>query len=227
MISSETTRKLNFKGKELFLDGKPILVVPGDNDTVTRINQAGVLGRTIFVGTGSCCFGYALKLVDYQHKPHALESIFTPDLNVHEMLPVSVDYEKAKFPNDGGLLVAGYGCAGSGVRLLSTYSPKSVDVVTTEEFSKMMGRDHCKPFLRVDAEAGKISLDLLKAGYRVKAGMQRDPKMPSILVDTSVEEWHVSQNRMASKDLTPILTNLGVNIEETIALCKDYTRIEK
>ena len=125
------------------------------------------------------------------------------------------------------MLTTGYGCAGSGVRLVDTYYPTTIEVISGDEFKKMWNpeiQSFVMPHLRVDKDKRTITLDLLKSGYRLKPGRSRDPKLPSCLIDDSYESY-VSQDVWASKDLTLVLSEIGVDIEKTIETNEDYARI--
>jgi len=45
------------------------------------------------------------------------------------------------------------------------------------------------------------------------------------LIDLGSEEWYETQNVWASKDLTSVLNQLGVDVEKTIEANKGYVRI--
>src|SRR3989338_7388335 len=223
MTNKNLVERLNFDGDDVFLDGKVIFSVP-HRDTESEINLLGVPqhGRMIYIGSGKCCYGPITILDDVgrdgETPKFRLESFRVPDFNVYDIIPASVDYRKTGFANGGAILTTGYGCAGSGVRLIDTYYPKTIDVVSEEEFQKMWNKnvqDLVMPRLNVNDQNGTITLDLLKSGYRLKPGRSRDPKLPTILIDDAYETY-VAQDIWASKDLTPVLREIGVDVETTI-----------
>ena len=228
--AKDLAEKLSFQGSEVFLDGERILKVPGDCETRTQIRMLGVCDHKIgdwdvFVGTGSCCHGHVLALDGTR-----LDQILTPDLCVEDMLPMAVDHKKTGFSTSGALLVTGQGCAGGGVRLMSVYYPQVIDIMPTEEFRGMYDgrRDGWViPRLRADPETGRITLDLHRGGYRLRPGMSRDPTLPSILLDSKAEEFHVSDDLHSTLDLTERLARTGVDVEKSIDLSKDYHRIRQ
>ncbi len=227
------TERLNFEGDDVFLDGKVIFSVP-HRQTQSDINVLGVPqhGREIYVGSGSCCYGFITILhngaTDSETPKFKLDGFRIPDFNVYDIIPASGDYKKTGFGNDGAILTTGFGCAGSGVRLIDTYYPKMIEVVPGIEFQEMWNsrvQNFVMPRLNVNEYEGKITLDLLRSGYRLKPGKSRDPKLPSCVLDANAQEWYVSQDIWASKDLTPVLDKLGLDVEKTIEANRGYTRI--
>lgn len=239
MTKQNLTERLNFKGDDVFLDGNKIFSVP-HRPTESEINLLGVPsgGRIIYVGSGKCCFGPITILMDNASENgdpsnFQLDQLRIPDFNVYDIIPVSVDHKKTIFANEGAILTTGYGCAGAGVRLIDTYHPKTIEVFSEEEFQKLWNKDvqsWMMPHLRVDEHKRTISLDLLKAGYRLKPGRSVDPKLPRMadgtlcLIDDAFENY-VSQDIWASKDLTSVLSEIGVDIEKTIEANNGYVRI--
>ena len=242
MTDRNLVERLNFQKRDVFLDGNKIFTVPL-KDTLGKINLLGVIqsGRRIFVGSGTCCYGPISILEDNaiingsledeaqnSNTPDfQLETMRIPDFNVFDIIPAIVDCEKTKFANDYALLTTGYGCAGSGVRLVATYYPTAIEVVSGDEFQKMWNKniqDGVRPHLRVDKDKRTITLDLLKSGYRLKPGRSRNPGLPTCLIDDSYESY-VSQDIWASKDLTLVLSEIGVDVEKTIEANEGYTRI--
>jgi hypothetical protein len=224
--------KLSFSGSDVYLDGEKIMTVPGKNPTRTCINLLGVPshGDNIFVGTGGCCHGHIVDLDKSSDGLYGIENIVTPNLNVNDMLFALGKHEGSALPSGTGLIVTGQGCAGAGVRLMSTYEPVSLDVVSTQEFYSLFDgrRDGIVvPRLRADTFDGKIYLDLHRGGFRVNPGMRRDPTMPSILVDTSVETFFVSDDLHSILDITDRLERFGVDISKTLEYNKDFHRIRR
>lgn len=225
---------LNFTGGDLFLNGEKIFSIPikhASKDTVTCV---GFWEQTkddhfpvIYVGSGTCCHGHLYKLAKYSAKgPYLLSQIISVDTNLMDILPVSVNYQKAGFPNSDGVMVVGHGCAGAGVRLVSTYDLKIVDVVSAEQYHLQIPCSQLTfPHFRVDKFMGTIHLDFSQAGWRMKAGMRRDPAFPSLLVDTRTMEFHVSSDLGGTMDLTPRLEEVGVNLSKTLELISDYQRL--
>ena len=234
MTRQDIGERLNYKGDDVFLDGKVIFSVP-HRESQSEINLLGVIKEAgkIYVGSGQCCFG-PISILENRAKngeepEYELDGLRVPNFNVYDIIPAYVDNKKTRFCNNGAILTTGYGCAGSGVRLIDTNYPKTIDVVSNEEFRGLWGDTRVQgwvmPYLRVDEQKGTITLDLLKAGYRVKAGKSRDPTLPSILLDSDAEESYVSEDIWASKDLTARLVEIGVDIEKTIEQNKGYVRI--
>ena len=233
MTEQNLTERLNFKEDDVFLDGKVIFSVP-HRHAKSGINLLGVPqnGRTLYIGSGQCCYGPITILESHSQEGEEpnfqLDAMRMPDFNVYDIIPASVDYKKTGFANEGAILTTGYGCAGSGVRLIDTYNPKTIEVVSGEEFQEMWNsrvQNWVMPRLNVNEKEGRITLDLLRSGYRLKPGKSRDPNLPSILLDSNAQEWYVSQDVWASKDLTPVLSEIGVDVEKTIEANRGYTRI--
>src|SRR3989344_3391052 len=233
MAERDLIERLNFKGDDVLLDGEKIFSVP-HRDSKSEINLLGVLqsGRMLYVGSGKCCYGPISILTNHsqegQEPNFQLDSIRVPDFNVYDIIPTCVDWKKTGFANEGAILTTGYGCAGSGVRLISTCYPKTIEVVSGEEFHEMWNprvQNYVMPYLNVNDQKGTISLDLFESGFRPKPGKSRNPKLPSILIDLGSEEWYEPQNVWASKDLTSVLNQLGVDVEKTIEANKGYVRI--
>ncbi|MBU0457007.1 MAG: hypothetical protein ABH824_04110 [Nanoarchaeota archaeon] len=233
MTEQNLIERLNFKEDDVFLDGKVIFSVP-HRPAKSGINLLGVPenGRTVYVGSGQCCYGPITILKSHSQESEEpnfqLDAMRMPDFNVYDIIPASVDHKKTGFANEGAILTTGYGCAGSGVRLIDTYNPKTIEVVSGEEFQEMWNsrvQNWVMPRLNVNEQEGRITLDLLRSGYRLKAGKSRDPNLPSILLDSNAQEWYVSQDVWASKDLTPVLNEIGVDVEKTIEANRGYTRI--
>jgi hypothetical protein len=226
---------LNFKGDKVFLDGETIFVIPVRHATMDTVTVVGFWERskddpspTIYVGSGTCCHGHLYELEKHgENVPYVLDQVIAVGTNLMDILPAVVNYEKAGFPNGNGVLVVGYGCAGAGVRLISTYYPRCVDVVSTEQFrSQIQHGQHTSPVFRVDKSTGTIHLDFRWAGWRVKAGMYRDPALPSILADSQTEEFYVSSaDLLATIDLSPRLEEVGVDVRKTIELVTNYRRL--
>ncbi len=230
MTEQNLIKRLNFQGDDVLLDGKVIFSVP-HRYAKSGINLLGVSknGRTIYIGSGQCCYGPITILINSSQEGEKLnfqlDSMRMPDFNVYDIIPANVDYEKTGFFNADTILTTGYGCAGSGVRLISTYTPKTIEIVSEDEYQKMCNSNRVTPRLNVVEQEGIITLDLLKSGYRLKPVKSRDPNLPSVLLDSNAEEWYVSQDVWMSKDLTPVLNEIGVNIEKTIEVNSGYTRI--
>ena len=204
MTNKNLVERLNFDGDDVFLDGKVIFSVP-HRDTESEINLLGVPqhGRMIYIGSGKCCYGPITILDDVgrdgETPKFRLESFRVPDFNVYDIIPASVDYRKTGFANGGAILTTGYGCAGSGVRLIDTYYPKTINVVSEEEFQKIRMRND---------PSGRNYLD------KPRLNVNKEQK------DIITLDWLGE-----SKDLTPILKEIGVDVEKTIEVNKGYTRI--
>lgn len=214
MAEQNLTERLNFKEDDVFLDGTVIFSVP-HKPAVSSINVLGVPqhGRRIYVGSGGCCYGPITILDDMtkdgETPKFQLGGFRIPGFNVYDIIPASVDSQKTGFANERAILTTGYGCAGSGVRLIDTYDPKTIEVVSGEEFQELWNprvQNWVMPRLNVNGEKGIITLDLLRSGYRLKPGKSRDPNLPLILLDGNAQEWYVAQDVWASKDLTPVLS---------------------
>jgi hypothetical protein len=128
--------------------------------------------------------------------------------------------------NAESLLAVGSGCSGAGVRLVTLSSPKVFTVMGREEYDALLPQGgHGKPMFRIDQADWRIHLDILRAGYRLKPGKKRDPKLPSILLDRQSEEFFVDCSDIyRSVDITDKLRQAGVHIDETICLADHYRR---
>lgn len=126
-------------------------------------------------------------------------------------------------------MTTGLGCAGSGVQLISTCFPKTIEVISYEEFQELRGNSEqiVKPRLKVDFEEEKIFLELQKGGYRPKPGRTRNPRLPSIVADSENEEFFMSQDAWKSLDITSRLNEIGVNMGETMEDNRIYSRIQR
>lgn len=231
MTNENLTERLNFEGDDVFLDGKVIFSVP-HREAMSEINLLGVPKgrRIIYAGSGKCCYGPITILRDISQEGESpkfiLDGLRVPDFNVYDIIPAIVNPSKTGFGNGEAVLTTGYGCAGSGVRLIGTSYPKTIEVVSAEEFQEMKdSRVMITPRLNANRQKGIITLDLLRAGFRLKPGKTRDPRLPSVLLDSNAQEWYVSQDIYESMDLTPVLGKIGVDIDKTIEANLGYVRI--
>ncbi len=208
MTEQNLTERLNFERDNVLLDGEVIFSVP-HRPAVSGINLLGVPqhGRRIYIGSGQCCYGLITILDDIAGEGETpkfqLDGFRVPDFNAYDIIPAHADYKKTGFANEGAILTAGYGCAGSGVRLIDTYYPKTIEVVSGEEFQEMWDsriQKRLMPRINVNEHRGIITLDLLQSSS-------------------------IAQDIWASKDLTPVLNDLGVDVEKTIEANREYTRI--
>lgn len=209
MAEQKLIQRLNFKGDDVLLDGEVVFSVP-HRDCVSEINILGVLERKyrsdIYVGCGNCCHGPIMILSEHSGEDEEpqirFDDIRVPDFNVYDIIPARVDYHQAGFPNTQAILATGFGCSGAGVKLISAISPKDIEVVSEKELRQMMfKRRPVRPELRVNEEEGVIDLYFQGPGYMLFKDDGR------------------------RKDLTPILREMGVDIEKTIELNRDYDRI--
>ncbi len=237
------TRIYGFNENKVLLDGKIIYAVEGSNASDTGINLLGISNdaRTIYVGSGQCCDGPVSVIKDRANGGETpdfqLIGVVKQNFNVYDMTPVMVDPDVTGFASEEAVLTTGYGCSGAGVNLVDPYSKKNVEIVPKEEFSGlwqqriqnwiMPSLDVSTGHSRTGERDSRVTLNLLSAGYRLKAGKTRDPNLPSILVDGSSQEFHVSRNVWVSADLTSRLRDIGVNIESTLEANRGYTRINK
>jgi len=231
-VAMVMTTGLGCEGGRLFLDGELIFTVPVEESTSSRINLAGYwepaqdIFSTIYVGSGSCCHGHLYELIKPRDGAYILGGINSVDTNVWDILPVSVDCDRAGFPTPRGVLVVGHGCAGSGVRLISTYYPQSVDVVPAEQYrSQFPPQELASPIFRVDHTLESIYLDFRRAGWRVKPGKRRNPALPSIVADSEAEEYFISSDLWSSLNITSRLEEVGVDLGETLGLVSSYRRL--
>lgn len=126
--------QLGFNGNNVYLNGETIFTVPVMSSRGSTINVVGCLKSgdnnqhtKIFVGTGKCCAGNVYVL-----EPHGeggrfiLTQVFALDTTVRDITPVLIKLENGCAI--GGVLVAGGGCEGGGVRLISFYRQRVVEV---------------------------------------------------------------------------------------------------
>lgn len=236
MTQENLLNKLNFEGEDIYLDGKIIFSVPHIK-CASRINVLGIPqnGKRIYFGTGECCYGFqgVLEKTEKGEDDFRLESLVTANFNVFDIIPVIVDYKKTGFGNGDAVLTTGYGCAGAGVKLTGVYYPDVIEVVSRDEFRKIEGiAEFTLPILNVNQQNGTISLDFYRTGYRLKPGRSVDPRLPRTpdgtlcLIDDAFEHY-VSQDIIASKDLTSHLKELGLDIENTMEQNSGYIRMKR
>jgi hypothetical protein len=230
MTNKKLSERLSFEGDDVLLDENTIFSVP-HRHTQSDINLLGVpeKGNVIFTGSGQCCFGYITilknhKTIEGNHREYDIENpeftldgIRVPNFNVYDIMPVG----------PRGILATGYGCSGSGVQLIDTVNPKTIEIVSEEEFQAFRNEyyqdyNNFTPRFGINEQEGTISLDLLRTGFRAKPGRTRDPKLPSILVNTADEEFYISSDVVASKNLTPILEEKGFEIDTLIEANRGY-----
>lgn len=232
-MTTKLIESLNYEKLDVFRAGKKVFTVPVPEDYIQLLGVSGDLDKpaeeakgALYVGTGNCCFGYVYQL-DLAETPR-LSRIMSPDLIVMDMYPVSTSYEKTDFGNEWSLLVAGYGCAGAGVRLLGVYYRKQIDILSTKEYNSLMpGGEHSSPRFRLDPERRTIMLDLCKAGYRLKPGKQRPAGMPSILVSGDTHEFYRSSDCYASIDIGERLEKYGLDREKLFDKVERFTTVRK
>ncbi|MBS3157026.1 hypothetical protein J4442_02520 [Candidatus Woesearchaeota archaeon] len=188
--------------------------------------------RHIYVGCGSCCEGPISVLIS-EHKEGEKEdfklcSVKLPSFNVFDILPIVFKGTEQLDGERYGLLATGYGCHGRGVKLIGRDCSGYLEVVPSQEFRELWDKraqDWVEPRLTIDDQTERITLNLLKSGYRLKPGHKRNPNIPKCLIDQNFETY-VSQDIHASKDLTSRLVELGVDIKKTIEeLNEGYVRI--
>ena len=232
MACEKLVERLNFKGTEVYLDGEVIfsgLGIPFDN----QINLLGVPQhqRNIYVGCGGCCEG-PISILTSQHKEDEkedfkLDSVKLPSFNVFDILPIVFRGAEQLDGEQYGLLATGYGCHGKGVKLIGQACSGYLEVVPSQEFRELWDKgaqDWVEPRLTIDNQTERITLNLLRSGYRLKPGHKRNPNIPRCLIDQNFETY-VSQDIHASKDLTSRLVELGIDIKKTIEANESYTRI--
>ena len=166
------TTELNFKGGNVFLNGETIFEIPIKHrtmDTVTAVCFCESIEHNgfsvIYVGTGTYCHGHLYKLVKHEG-PYVLDEIISVDANVEDILPVSFS----------GVLVAGHGCVGAGVRLIDTDGqPFMVNMVSGEQYLLKLCSPgyHSFPVFRVDTSDGTIHLDSHTEGARTFSDLRR------------------------------------------------------
>mgnify|MGYP001559024461 FL=1 len=189
--------------------------------------------RVIYVGSGGCCEG-PISILTSGHKEgekedFKLDSVKLPSFNVFDILPVVFGDTDQLDGERYGLLATGYGCHGRGVKLIGRDCSGYLEVVPSHEFRDLWDKrtqNWVAPRLTVSDQTKRITLNLLKSGYRLKPGHRRNPNIPEFLIDNNYETY-VSQDIHASKDLTSRLVELGVDIEKTIEANEGYVRIRR
>ncbi len=223
-IDENLAKRISFAENQVYLNGKSIFTIPVPEQRVTTLGFWPVKHCHIDVGTSFCCHGFLFCLRHSEKEGYVIYNIISVDLNVYDMMRCYADYQKLPSGNGESVLVTGYGCAGSGVRLLTTAYPGVYEVVSDEQMRAMVpGGEHYKPVFRVDLKTRRPCLDVRRAGYRVKPGMTRTPGLPSILVDKN-EEFVVEEDLWGSIDLTDKLHALGVQVDQTICMSMEYRR---
>lgn len=220
--------RLDFHDSQLYLDEKEILRSPGNGSngeidivTTTFINNKQI----IYVGTGGCCHGYLLELKKDYDKNFTLNEIFAVNFNVFEILPLILRSELGSgSSNEHAVLVAGSGCAGSGLGLVNLYQVRYLDVITREQYKFALGLKFKHPRLSGDYESSKVNFELYDIRTRLLPGRIRDPKVPNCLV-TSAEEFYISDYASYKLDITQKLEELGVDILKTLELTKKCEKI--
>jgi hypothetical protein len=150
-------------GLVLLKDGKPFFKSPIANKCMAEMNvgcvmptedqptfyQAGWANGTVIVGTGNCCEGYVISLVDRKEDDEGrgmIAMIQGIDFNVFQLNPV---FFRTKGP-DGkggettydhlGVLATGAGCSGKGVRFIHFKAlPIVTLIVSSEEADSIQG----------------------------------------------------------------------------------------
>ncbi len=197
--------------------------------------------RLIYVGCGGCCEGPISILTngrsdgeetsecnDYE-EDFRLYSFKLPSFNVFDILPVVFGNTDQLDGERYGLLATGFGCHGSGVKLMGRDCSGYLEVVPSRDFRELRNaktQNHGAPRLTISAQTRGINLNLLESGFRLKPGHIRNPNLPEILIDDNYEAY-VSQDVYASKDLTARLIELGVDIEKTIEANEGYVRVRR
>ncbi len=258
MTKADLIERLNFEGTKVYLDGVVIFSGPDKPVNVdNKINLLGVTRekvmydpviyrpnresiftdprqtRDIYVGCGSCCEG-PISILTAEHEKgkkenFRLDSVKLPGFNVYDILPVVFKDTNQLNRERSGLLATGYGCDGSGVKLIGRDCSGYLEVVPSRDFRELRNaktQNHGAPRLTISAQKRGITLDLLKSGHRLKPGHERTPNLPEILIDNNYE-FYVSQDIYASKDLTAKLIELGVDINKTIEANEGYIRIRR
>ncbi len=248
MEADDLIGRLGFKSDSVFLDGNMIFTVPFTNPAEFSINVLGLeyLPDTLvenkyrlFVGSGGCCYGPVSILEAKAGKtPHfEMRTLRIPDLNANDIIPARVNPEISDFPNREAFLVTGDGCAGGGVRLISTYYPRSremvstpektTEIVSTPDYRKCLGENVAVPRLRIDYQKGSISLDFMAVGFpRYPDSFNKGWRaLPSIMTTKELQGRYVSQVVCASMDLTSALRDRDIDMEDTLTANRRYRRI--
>jgi len=145
METKDLIEKIKLDKHSLYFDGTKVFDMPNMPDSTGRINVFGIteisddsrFDAKAFIGSGSCCYGYAAILgVDFDKEIPKLyiTDIATLDLNVFDILPIALKhtYSDNEEGYKTGILATGTGCDGSGVRYISSFN-ETFDVLNTEE----------------------------------------------------------------------------------------------
>lgn len=157
-------------GMTLLKDGKPFFKSPIANECMGHMNvgcvalpkekddpmfyQAGWANGTVVVGTGSCCEGYVISLVDRKedNESRGIAMIQGIDFNVYRVDPIWFNAKgmDGKTYETLGLLATGAGCSGKGIRFIDFKAlPTVISIVPTDEAGTLRSHErwfHTNPF---------------------------------------------------------------------------------
>ncbi len=229
-------KKFHYKDNVLFLNGKEIFRVPSPDHHISAVGYyckesgfCGLTSCTMYVTSGCCCFGYVAVIWDGE-KGYSVQYIRPVDLGIHDVMLLAMDKSAEKYNlNYESLMVCGYACHGSGVRLIPTKRPEMYTVFSTDEYENISNANWASPTFRIDKTKGRIWLDTRKMSWRTRPGQERDKDLPSVLVNTNNEELVCDSVILGSVDLTDRLYKYGVNIGETIerVIFQDGFRVKR
>lgn len=188
----------------------------------------------ILIGTEECCHG-TLEFVGSKSKKGFWS--FPIDTNVIDLQPVVIGRGVKAHPYLG-VIVAGYGCNGNGVRLLDSERPRLYDLYDGRGNENAM-RVNRGCMIRPDLDkngffvdnmaAGRFGEDLLhNLGARVEgyeeAGYKEKPQFSynSVELPAKLENY-----RCQSVDVTQKLREFGVDIEASLGIAKKFVKTRR
>lgn len=148
VISSYRYKPILFDGKDVFrsYNGRPLYanvvgILPDAEDSPSG---------TIFIGTGECChghlyiFGYGGGLFNHENSERPeLTNVYPIDFNIYDILPLDQRI----------VLVTGFGCSGSGVRLVNNIHHGIYDIISSDSgIFEGRHREYESPALRAERD---------------------------------------------------------------------------
>lgn len=259
MATKKLIERLDFDKSTLLLDGKQHpSALALHSLPESRIKVVGVMTREenrgpfekdenggrmiiqygfdkIFIGTGSCCYGFLMDISrghpsDHPWSPSVEWSrgrIMTADMCINDILPVEGDYKKNSIFGQGTVLIAGNGCAGAGVRLVHGGYPTYLDILSTKEFNLMVDNNPVRQSLSINPTTGAYEFVVNEWKRRPIPGKERDPMVPSFCLDTNAEETYLDKEPKVVVDITPRLLAVGLDLEKSHKIANSYNRIRK
>lgn len=182
----------------------------------------------IIAGTSDCCCGsiYSGTVEVIGEISRLVFKEFVAPTNVLDMIPIFVDHKKTGFMDDQAVLIAGHGCDGKGVFLLSVSESRSIQIMSTNVYTRNSAlgpADNCRPRFKLAVDS-KLSVAFHNAGFYPKADDAQDHRFSRY--DGRNLEWFINPVPGNIIDLTSVLETYGFSAENTFKILQGMEKWE-